>query len=142
MLPFFRPGLPKAEEALTRDEQLVMLDAARDAGPEGKAEAAGDYIFLLLFEQRQGGIAFVSVIAAVLYGLMLPLDERAVLHLMLAVMSLLFTLVNANQAGVPLLGDHPRVSRAGKHVGMVFAPFWAVSTALNGLALGGLSGML
>lgn len=131
VLPFFGPGVPNSATAITKDEQLAMLDAARAAGPAGKEAASQDYIFLLLFEQRQGGIAFTSVIAGVIYALTLPVDERAPLHLLLAVMSALFTLVNANNAGIPGLGHHPRVSPHGRNVGILFAPFWAVATACN-----------
>lgn len=134
VLPFFGPGVPGAAAALSYDEQLAMLDAARDAGPSGKDAAAADYVFIMLFEQRQGGIAFLAVAAGVLYGVGLPLDARAPLHLLLAVMSVLFTVVNANHAGIPLLGHHPRVSRHGKHVGIVFAPFWAFAAGLNVVA--------
>ena len=134
VLPLFGPGLPSKDKSITRDEQLTMLDAARRAGPPSKAAASEDYVFLMLFEQRQGGIAFLSVAAGVIYALSLPLDARAPVHLLLAVMSVLFTLVNANQAGVPLLGEHPRVSRHGKHVGLLFAPFWLVVSVLNILA--------
>jgi hypothetical protein len=49
-------------------------------------------------------------------------------------MAVLFALVNANHAGVPFPGHHPRVSRNGRNVGVVFAPFWAVAAGLNGLA--------
>ena len=134
VLPFFGPGRPRARAALTCDEQLAMLDAAREAGPPQKDAAADDYIFLMLFEQRQGGIAFLSVIAGVIYGLGLSLEGRAPLHLMFAVMSVLFALVNANHAGIPGLGRHPRVSRHGRHVGIMFAPFWLGAAALNILA--------
>lgn len=131
VLPFFGPGAPRAASSLTYDEQLAMLDAAREAGPDGKDAAAANYVFLLLFEQRQGGIAFLSVVAGVLYALGLPLDDRAPLHLMFAVMSVLFAVVNANQAGIPGLGHHPRVSRHGRNVGFVFAPFWVAAAAFN-----------
>jgi hypothetical protein len=134
VLPFFGPGVPSAGAALTYDEQLAMLDAAREAGPEGKEAAAGDYVFLMLFEQRQGSLAFLSVVVGVAYGLGLGLEARAPLHLMFAVMSALFALVNANHAGIPGLGRHPRVSRHGRHVGVLFTPFWVASAALNGLA--------
>lgn len=137
VLPFFGPGLPSAANAITYDEQLAMLDAARAAGPAGKDAAADDYIFLMLFEQRQGAIAFLAVVAGVLYGLGLPVDERASLHLLLGVMSVLFTLVNANHAGVSFLGHHPRISKHGKHVGMLFAPFWLLASVLNALAFTG-----
>lgn len=43
-------------------------------------------------------------------------------------------LVNANHAGIPALGRHPRISTNGRHVGIVFAPFWAAVSVLNGLA--------
>ena len=134
VLPFFGPGVPKKAEFLTYDEQVTMLDAARAAGPEGKGAAASDYVFLLLFEQRQGGLAFLSVAVGVVYGLGLGLEARAPLHLMFAVMASLFALVNANHAGIPGLGHHPRVSRHGRHVGMVFAPFWACAAVLNAWA--------
>lgn len=134
VLPFFGPGRPTKAGSLTNDEQLAMLDAAVDAAPHAKREAASDYVFLMLFEQRQGSLAFLSVVAGVIYGLTLTLAERNPLHLVLVVMSALFMLVNANHAGVPFLGHHPRVSRHGRHVGIVFAPFWAVATVLNVLA--------
>ena len=43
-------------------------------------------------------------------------------------------LVNANHAGIPFLGNHPKVSRIGKNVGIVFTPFWLVVAVLNWLA--------
>jgi hypothetical protein len=64
----------------------------------------------------------------------LTLTERNPLHLVLGVMSALFMLVNANHAGIPLLGHHPRVTRHGRNVGIVFAPFWAIATILNFVA--------
>jgi hypothetical protein len=131
VLPFFGPGVPSASSAMTYDEQLAMLDAARSAGPAGKDAASDDYVFLMLFEQRQGGIAFLSVVAGALYGLALPLEARAALHLMFAVMSVLFALVNANHAGIPGLGHHPRISGHGRMVGILFTPFWLVAAALN-----------
>jgi len=134
VLPFFGPGAPRRASFLTLDEQIAMLDAARKAGPEGKSTAADDYLFLMLFEQRQGAIAFLSVMAGVVYGLGLPLDARAPLHLMFSVMAVLFALVNLNHAGVAGLGRHPRVSRHGRHVGILFTPFWGAAAALNILA--------
>jgi hypothetical protein len=134
VLPLFGPGRPSSAGSLTNDEQLRMLDAAVDAAPDGKKKAASDYIFLMLFEQRQGSLAFLSVIAGVLYGLTLTLPERNPLHLVLAVMAALFMLVNLNHAGIPFLGNHPRVTRDGRNVGIVFAPFWALATVLNVLA--------
>lgn len=131
VLPFFGPGVPNTATFLTYDEQITILDAARAAGPQGKDAEADDYVFVMLFEQRQGGIAFLSVAAAVIYGLGIGLEARAPLHLMFGVMSVLFTLVNANHAGIPGLGHHPRVSRHGKHVGILFTPFWAASAVLN-----------
>lgn len=134
VLPFFGPGLPSTAVALTYDEQIEMLDAAHAAGPEGKKARVDDYIFVTLFEQRQGGIAFLSITVGILFALGLPLEARVPLHLPLAVMSLLFALVNANHAGVPFLGHHPKVSRHGRHVGFVFTPFWVVAFVLNALA--------
>ncbi len=134
VLPFFGPGRPTKTGSLTNDEQLAMLDAAVDAAPDAKEHAASDYVFLMLFEQRQGSLAFLSVVVGVIYGLTLTLAERHPLHLVLVVMSALFMLVNANHAGIRFLGHHPRVSRHGRHVGIVFAPFWAAATVLNVLA--------
>jgi hypothetical protein len=131
VLPFFGPGVPNSATSLTYDEQLAMIDAARGACPAGKESLGDDDIFLMLFEQRQGAIAFLSVAAGVLYGLGLPPEGRAPLHLMFGVLSVLFALVNANHAGLSFLGHHPRVSGGGRHVGLVFAPFWAVTAWLN-----------
>lgn len=131
VLPFFAPGLPRPSKALTHDDQIAMLDAALDAAPRDKAPAGTDYIFLMLFEQRQGALAFIALAAGVLYGLSLPLADRHALHLVFGIMAALFTLVNANHAGIPGLGHHPRVSRNGRNVGILFAPFWAVLAILN-----------
>lgn len=134
VLPLFEPGLPKAKNQMTALEQTAMLDAAIASAPEEKKTAARDYIFLLLFEQRQNSLALWAVIAGIIYGFQLPLDERATLHFLLLVMSALFTLVNANHAGIPFFGHHPKVSRNGRNVGIVFVPFWLASTVLNYLA--------
>lgn len=134
VLPFFEPGLPKGKNHMTADEQTAMLDAAIASAPEGKKTAAKDYIFLLLFEQRQNSLALWAVIAGIIYGFQLPLGERETLHFLLMVMSALFTLVNANHAGIPFLGHHPKVSRNGRNVGIVFVPFWLASTVLHYLA--------
>lgn len=134
VLPFFGPGRPTTAGSLTNDEQLAMLDAAVDAAPDDKNEAASNYIFLMLFEQRQGSLAFLSVLAGVVYGLTLTLTERNPLHFVLGVMAALFMLVNANHAGIRFLGHHPRVTRHGRNVGLVFAPFWAIATILNFVA--------
>jgi hypothetical protein len=131
VLPFFAPGLPHPAKALTHDDQIAMLDAALGAAPREKTPAGADYIFLMLFEQRQGALAFVAVAAGVLYGLSLPLADRHALHLVFGIMAALFALVNANHAGIPGLGHHPRVSRNGRNVGILFAPFWAAAAILN-----------
>lgn len=137
ILPFFGPGLPNARTALTRDEMLTMLDAARDAGPKGKEVTSSDYIFLMLFEGRQISLASWAVAATVFYGLTLDLEARAPLHFMFGILSVLFALVNFNHAGIPGLGEHPRVSRHGRNVGISFGPVWAVSAALNLWAFAG-----
>ena len=135
VLPLFGPGLPKGSgENLTAKDQTAMLDAALSAAPEEKKTAAEDYLFVLLFEQRQGSLAFLSVIVGAVYGMQLPLDDRAVLHLLLLVMSVMFMLVNANHAGIPFLGKHPKVSRNGRNVGIVFSVFWLAASVLNYLA--------
>lgn len=140
VLPIFAPGLPRPDTALGHDEQLAMLDAALDAAPPDKAPAGADYIFLLLFEQRQGALAFIAVAAGVLYGLTLPVADRHALHLVFGIMAALFALVNANQAGIPGLGHHPRVSRNGRNVGLLFAPFWAAAAVLNALGYAAAAG--
>lgn len=134
VLPVFAPGLPRPSKALTHDDQIAMLDAALAAAPDDKHPAGADYVFLILFEQRQGALAFLAVAAGVLYGLTLPLTERHALHVVFGIMAVLFALVNANHAGIPALGHHPRISENGRNVGIVFAPFWAVAAVLNGLA--------
>jgi len=134
VLPFFEPGLPKSKNNLSLKEQTTMLDAALMAAPKEKKTASEDYIFVLLFEQRQGALAFLSVIAGAVYAMQLPLEDRAVLHLLLLVMSVLFMLVNANHAGIPFLGKHPKVSRNGRNVGIVFSAFWLAASVLNYLA--------
>jgi hypothetical protein len=135
VLPLFGPGLPKgSSQNLTAKDQIAMLDAAISAAPKAKRTAAEDYIFVMLFEERQGSLAFLSVIAGAVYAMQLPLDDRAVLHLLLLVMSVMFMLVNANHAGIPFLGKHPKVSRNGRNVGIVLSVIWLASSVLNYLA--------
>jgi hypothetical protein len=134
VLPFFGLKTPSSETALTYKEQIAMLDAAQEAAPEQKKTNAKDYLFLLLFEQRQGAIGFTAVAAGAVYGLMLGLVERNPLHLVFGVVAVLMMLVNANQAGIPFLGNHPKVSPNGRNVGIVFTPFWLVAAILNWLA--------
>ena len=137
ILPLFAPGLPHPSRGLSDQDQVAMLDAALDAAPGDKRRAGADYAFLMLFEQRQGALAFLAVAVGVTYGLTLPLPDRHVLHLMLGVMAALFALVNANHAGLAALGWHPRVSGNGRHVGLVFAPYWIAAAVLNGMAFAG-----
>lgn len=131
VLPFFGPGLPRPSKALTHDDEIAMLDAAIAAAPADKAPAGVDYIFVILFEQRQGALAFISLAAGIFYGLTLPLADRHTMHFIFGIMAALFALVNANHAGIPGLGHHPRVSRHGRNVGIVFGAFWVVVTVLN-----------
>lgn len=126
VLPFFGFSLPNRATSLTAEEQIAMLDAAVETAPQDKKTAAQDYIFLLLFEQRQGAIGFAAVAAGSVYGLTLDLMERHPLHFVFGIIAVLMALANANHAGVPALGLHPRVSRHGKHVGIAFAPFWVL----------------
>ena len=135
VLPFFDPSLPDKSKFITEKEQLDMLDAALVSAPKGKETAAKSYIFLLLFEQRQGALAFIAIFVAIIYAFQLPLAERNVLHVLLMVMSALFALVNANQAGLfPFFGKHPRMAKRGKTVGFVFFPFWLAAAVLNYLS--------
>ena len=131
VLPFFGFTLPSRATSLTANEQITMLDAAIDVAPQEKKTAAKDYIFLMLFEQRQGALCFTAVAAGAVYGMTLSLMERHPLHFVFGVIAVLMTLVNANHAGIPFLGNHPKVSRHGKNVGIVFVPFWALVAALN-----------
>lgn len=135
VLPFFGLKTPSGKMNLTQAEQLTMLDAALSAAPKEKTTNAKDYIFLLLFEQRQGAIGFAAVAAAAIYGMGLELAARQPLHLLFGVLAVLMMLVNANQAGfLPFFGKHPRVSKHGRNVGIVFTPFWLVVALLNWLA--------
>ena len=137
VVPLFGPGRPGGAAALAHDEQLATLDAARAAAPDGEQTAAADGVSLPLFAQRQGRLASLAVAVGAARGLGLDPSARAPLHLVFGVMAALFALVNANHAGVPGLGRHPRVSRHGRHVGIVFAPFWAGAAALNLWAFSG-----
>ncbi|MBG7611313.1 hypothetical protein IU405_03535 [Polaribacter sp. BAL334] len=135
VLPFFGLKAPSSKTALTQDEQLTMLDAALDASPKEKLTNAKDYLFLLLFEQRQGAIGFTAVAVGAIYGMGVELAARQPLHLVFGVVAVLMMLVNANQAGfLPFFGKHPKVSTHGRNVGIVFTPFWLVVTILNYLA--------
>lgn len=135
VLPFFGLKTPNSKAALTQSEQLTMLDAALNAAPKNKLTNAKDYLFLLIFEQRQGAIGFIAVAVGAIYGLGLELAARQPLHLVFGVVALLMMLVNANQAGfLPFFGKHPRVSNHGRNVGIVFVPFWLVVAILNYLA--------
>ena len=89
--------------------------------------------FLLLFEQRQGALCFAATALGALYGLTVGLADRDALHFLFGAIAVLMMLVNANQVGLPFFGNHPKVSTNGKHVGLVFAPFWALAAALNWL---------
>ena len=135
VLPFFGLKKPDGNTALTHDEQLTMLDAALEASPKKKLTNAKDYLFILLFEQRQGAIGFIAVAVAAIYGTGLELAARQPLHLLFGVVAVLMALVNANHAGfLPFFGKHPRISKHGKNVGIVFTPFWIVVAILNVLA--------
>jgi hypothetical protein len=135
VLPFFGFKSPSGKTALTLDEQLTMLEAALEAAPKEKTTNAKDYLFLLLFEQRQGAIGFTAVAVGAIYGMGLELAARQPLHLLFGVVAVLMMLVNANQAGfLPFFGKHPRISKHGRNVGIVFTPFWLIVALLNWLA--------
>ena len=133
VLPFFAPMLPNRSSSLQLDEQMMMMDAAIEAAPADKKRAGQDYVFLLMFEQRQGAICFAAAALGALYGLTSGFADRDALHLVFGVIAALMMLVNANQAGLPIFGHNPKISTNGKHVGFVFAPFWATAATLNGL---------
>lgn len=135
VLPLFGLKAPNSKIALTQDEQLNLLDTALSAAPKDKMTNAKDYLFLLLFEQRQGAIGFTAVAVGAIYGMGLELAARQPLHLLFGVVAVLMMLVNANQAGfLPFFGKHPRVSTNGRNVGIVFTPFWLVVAILNWLS--------
>lgn len=135
VLPFFGLKVPNPTIALTYNEQITMLDAALEAAPNEKKKNAKDYLFILLFEQRQGAIGFTAVASGAIYGLTLGLVERNPLHFVFGVVAVLMMLINANQAGwLPFFGKHPKVSQNGKNVGMVFTPFWLAVALLNWFA--------
>lgn len=135
VLPFFGLTAPSSKTALSQAEQRTMLDAALNAAPMEKSTNAKDYLFLLLFEQRQGAIGFTAVAVGAIYGMGLELAARQPLHLVFGVVAILMMLVNANQAGfLPFFGEHPRVSAHGRNVGIVFVPFWLAVVILNYLA--------
>ena len=133
VLPFFAPMLPNRSSSLQLDEQMMMMDAAIESAPADKKRAGQDYVFLLMFEQRQGAICFAAAALGALYGLTSGIADRDALHLVFGVIAALMMLVNANQAGLPIFGHNPKISTNGKHVGFVFAPFWATAATLNGL---------
>ena len=111
-----------------------LLDSAYQTLPKTLTSSQmEDYIFLLLFEQRQRAIGFIAIAIGTLYGLTLALIDRDSLHFMFGIVAVLMLLVNANQAGLPLFGNHPKISVNGKHVGFMFTPFWAIVAALNWL---------
>ncbi|MEL6867138.1 MAG: hypothetical protein AAFP19_22125 [Bacteroidota bacterium] len=53
-----------------------MLDAALEAAPKEKKTKAKDYLFVLLFEQRQGAICFTAVAISAIYGMGIELTAR------------------------------------------------------------------
>jgi len=135
VLPFFGLKIPKKTNALTQDEQIAMLDAGLKTVSEEKKTNAKDYLFLLLFEQRQGAIGFTAVALGAIYGMTLSLAERNPLHFVYGLVAVLMMLVNANQAGfLPFFGKHPKISKHGRNVGIVFTPFWLEVAVLNYLA--------
>jgi len=134
VLPLFGFQAPGGSSALTYDDQITMLDAALDAAPIEKKKNAKDYLFLLLFEQRQGAIGFTAVAVGAVYAMTLTLVERNPLHLVFGVLAVLMAIVNANQAGISFLGNHPKVSPNGRNVGIVFTPFWIVAAVANYMA--------
>ncbi|MEM7179785.1 MAG: hypothetical protein AAF518_02655 [Spirochaetota bacterium] len=134
VLPFFGLKIPNKDKSITYSDQIKMLETALDAAPKEKITNAKDYIFLLIFEQRQGSIGFIAIAIGAIYGLTLGLVGRNPLHLVFGIVAVLMTLVNANQAGLSFLGNHPKVSQHGRNVGILFTPFWAAVAVLNWLA--------
>ena len=124
VLPRLRSRGAGAASALTHDEQLTMLDAARNAGPAGRRRRQRLRLPDAV-RTRQGALAFLSVRWDRLRhrsspGARPPPSPLAGRHVPPV------ALVNANHAGIPFLGHHPLVSRMGSIVGIVFTLFWAV----------------
>jgi hypothetical protein len=69
-------------------------------------------------------LCLISVAAGVLYGVSLPLAARHPLHVIFGVFSALFVSANGNQAGIPGLGWHPKISPNGHRACAAFTPFW------------------
>jgi hypothetical protein len=135
VLPFFGLKIPSKSSALTQNEQIVMLDAALEAAPKEKKINVKDYLFILLFEQRQGAIGFTAVAIGAIYGMNIELAARQPLYFVFGVVAVLMMLGNANQAGfLAFFGKHPIISKQGKNVGIVFTPFWLAVAILNCLA--------
>ncbi len=122
VLPFFAPCLPRPAMALPYGDESAMLDAALDAAPTDKTPAGPDDIFPMLFEQRQGALAFIAVAAGVICGLTLTLADSHVLHLVFGVMAALFALVKINHADVTLFG----------HTAAATGAMWASSLDRSG----------
>ncbi|MBI1296113.1 hypothetical protein GC175_14260 [bacterium] len=81
----------------------------------------------------------LSIVPVTIHGIeaLLPMQARWIVNWVLpffGVVAVLMMLVNANHAGIPFLGNHPKVSPIGKNVGIVFTPFWLVVAVLNWLA--------
>lgn len=123
-------GLTLPVASLSYDEQMSMLQAAIAAAPTEKIIAAKDVLFVMLFESRQGGAAFLSAAAASYYTSTLVLEERHPVHFLFFVLSVLMCLANANHVGLPF-GEHPLVSDNGWWVGFWFVPFWFASAYCN-----------
>ncbi len=114
---------PKPQLVVVACLALADLPAGqRPTRTEAKEVTSRDYIFLTLFEGRQISLASWSAVATLVYGLILGLEARAPLHFMFSVLSVLFSTVNFKHAGSPGFGEHPRVSRHGRNVEIVFGP--------------------
>ena len=133
VLPFFGGELPS--NPIQADDQEKALESIIQAFPSESWKNSANYLFLLIFEQKQGASGFIAAAAGSIYAAMLPLSERHPVHFMFCVLSITMAIGNANHAtGWKVFGEHPFVSTAGRNVGLAFVPFWAVSAFCNYMA--------
>lgn len=134
--PFYFKVLADPETLLTLQDQQKMLEAAIQAAPSEKWKTAADYIFVLTFEQRQGSVGFVAAFVAAIYAATLPLAQRHPLHFLFAVVGAGMIVGNLNHAtDWSFLGYNPMVTITGCNLGIVFTPFWIMTTYCNVMGL-------
>jgi len=129
VLPFFVGELPS--QFLLPTDQERALESVINTFPADSWKNAANYLFLLIFEQKQGAVGFIAAASGSIYASTLPLSQRHPIHFIFLIMSIFMILANANHAGLTFLGEHPFVSPAGRNVGLIFVPFWLFSAVCN-----------